>query len=714
MRSIILFVCFSLPFSLLAQAKYWQEVSVSNKIEHSALQFDLDLGALEYYTNKRAKKNILLPLPNGSFELYDLLPSRVMSEALQAKFPKIQTFIGYNEAKNYKIYLGWSPSGFYAMGQSEMGYFHIDQVKDSRYNVYYHHNFEGKNHLAKACLTNTKILQTRERNQSRRSRGGEDVEMKNYRLAVATTGEYSTFHGTSKTEVMSAIVATFNKVNLIYNNDLAINLELVANNEDIIFLDKDTDPFTEGNANMLISQCQNELDATIGVANYDIGHVLGKSNAGGLAFQGAVCINGLKGRGYSGSIAPVADAFNVDYVSHEIGHQFGGSHTWAYCSGGSDAPTKSVEPGSGSTIMGYAGLCSSSDIQVNSDPYFHSITIEEIFAYIEDDISSCHTTSGTVNTNPTVSVRASGFSIPIETPFELIAAATDNEDFDLSYCWEQTDVGASTPLGNPSGSSASFRSFPPDNNPVRSFPRLSILLNNTTGDIFEILPDYTRDLNFRLTVRDNNIDAGGIAYEDVSFNADANAGPFLVLTPNTSGVIWEENGIYEVTWDIANTDQSPVNCAHVDIYLSRDGGLTFPVLLADDTPNDGSECITVPLGMTDDARIKIKASDNIFFDVSNQNFRIDMGTSSIDPDLNSASVVLSPNPALSYSSLSFEFFENERAQVNIYNIAGQILLSEQILTTDDFVFDTTVFSAGVYWVDVWTDKFRFRKKLVKL
>lgn len=708
MRFCLFFIVFLGFFDAHSQHRYWSDPSTEERWQQQFLTFQLDLEALQSGVLDKRNKAIWLPLPNGQFETFDLSPSKTLSEGLQLKYPHLNCFIGRSRDSQSIVYVGWSKDRFHAMGRSEKGTFHIDRIDKETYRTYYHRDYIGKS--KSNCLTKTGQL--RQRVAKRTRQGGEDVEMRNYRLAVATTGEYAAYHGSSKSEVMDAIVATINKINLIYNNDLAINLELVSNTDDVIFLDADTDPFTEGNANAMISQCQGELDATIGVPNYDIGHVLGRSNAGGLANQWAVCINGLKGRGYSATTAPNGDAFDVDYVAHEIGHQFGASHTWNHCSGGSDAPNKDVEPGSGSTIMGYAGLCGTSNLQMNTDPYFHSITIEEINEFIDTDIPTCHTTSGVVNTNPTASIRAGGFFIPIQTPFELIAAATDLEDFNLTYTWEQIDNGPSVPLGQAQGESPLFRSYEPSPNPVRVFPRLEVLLNNISNDKEETLPDYTRNLNFRLTVRDNNPDAGGVDYEDIRFRADESAGPFSVLTPNSSSTVWEEFQSYEVTWDVANTDQAPINCAKVDIYLSRDGGMTFTELLLDDAPNNGSAMITLPEGVTTQARIKVKGADNIFFDISNQNFEIDRGTSITSPENLKPSVLLYPNPSQGLTTIQFENVDTQMIQVQVFNVAGRLLLTEETSTDTDYELTTNHYANGIYWVRLKSKYLNFAKKLV--
>jgi subtilisin-like proprotein convertase family protein len=148
----------------------------------------------------------------------------------------------------------------------------------------------------------------------------------------------------------------------------------------------------------------------------------------------------------------------------------------------------------------------------------------------------------------------------------------------------------------------------------------AVISNNP--EITEVLPTYSRDLTFRFTVRDNHTGAGGIATQQVNVKATAAAGPFLVLSPNSSGTVWKSGEQKEITWDVANTDVAPVNCKLVNVKLSTDGGLTFPISLATNVPNNGRACVTVPNNLTSNGRIMVEAADNVFFDLSNTNLTI--------------------------------------------------------------------------------------------
>jgi hypothetical protein len=343
-----------------------------------------------------------------------------------------------------------------------------------------------------------------------------------------------------------------------------------------------------------------------------------------------VCKNNVKASGVTGIDPPVGDPYDVDYVAHEVGHQFGANHTFnattGDCSGQGDI-TANAEPGSGSTIMGYAGICEQNNLQSNTDPYFHALSFDEITTYINSgEGNNCGTSIATGNHPPVVNAGANYF-IPKSTPFVLTGSATDVDGDALTYNWEQINTGApSGDWNNPSGDAPIFRSFRPGPVPVRYFPKIDDVIKNTTT-IGELLPSYGRTLNFRLTARDNRAGGGGICFGETSLTVNDQAGPFVVTSPNTD-TVWRTGTFKTITWDVARTNVPPVNSANVAIELSIDGGLTFPIQIRTNTPNDGSEEIIVPGNITQTARIRVKSIGNVFYDISNANFQIQASTQS--------------------------------------------------------------------------------------
>lgn len=447
---------------------------------------------------------------------------------------------------------------------------------------------------------------------------------RNYALALACTGEYGQFHGGNVSSVLSAMNTTVNRINSIVEPELAIRLNLVPDNDQLIFLNGATDPYTNSSTSAMLSQNQSTINGIIGSNQYDIGHVF-STGGGGVAYLASVC-TAFKAGGVSGLPAPIGDPFDVDYVGHEMGHQFGCNHTFNNSCSGNRSTNDAYEPGSGSTIMSYSGICAP-NLQNLSDDVYHVNSIIEASDYLHDGFgNSCAAQVSSGNSAPTVSVGVSSFSIPKSTPFELTATASDpNPSNTLTYSWEQYNLGPATSAGdndlnNPSGNAPCIRSFPPSTSPTRVVPKLSALLNNQTS-FGEFLPDYSRTLTFKCTVRDNNPGCGGVAVGTKNFLVDGNTGPFVVTYPNNN-ITRPGNSDLTITWDVAGTDGGNVNCASVDIYCSVDGGYTWPYLLADAVDNDGEHSVLLPAVATSQARIKVKGHGNIFFDISNSNFTL--------------------------------------------------------------------------------------------
>lgn len=560
-----------------------------------------------------------LPTPDGGTEAFRLVNSPIMAPGLARQFPGMQTFLGKSlEDGRALARIDYTPKGFHAMVlKGDQTYF-IDPFYHNyvhpAHQVYYRRDFTSEE-------TFTCELEHSEAPAGQVGANATFVgeELRIYRLAIAATGEYTQFHGGTVAGAMAAIVTSMNRVNGVYEMDISSRMILIDSNHLIVYTSTATDPYSGSSGNHL-GQNQSNLDAVIGNANYDIGHVYHRAGGGGVASLRSVCDDEDKARGFTSQATPVGDPFDIDYVAHEMGHQFGGNHTQNNnCNRVSSA---AMEPGSASTIMGYAGICPP-DLQNNSDPYFHAISQEEMIDHtIFGGGNSCATIIPTENTPPLVEAGENGLFLPISTPFELTGTATDLEGDSLTYCWEQFDLGPSAPPNSPQGNSPIFRSFVPTTDSTRVFPRLQDLVNNTTT-IGEFLPDYNRGLRFRLTVRDNHGFGSGVSTDDRTFNVTEQAGPFRVLTQNTPDT-WAGGSLQTVVWDVANTDQPPVAATTVDIFLSADGGFTYPYLLAAGVPNDGAELITVPDTLDGSTfRYKIKAANNVFFDINNANITID-------------------------------------------------------------------------------------------
>jgi len=598
---------------------------------------------------------VALPLPDGGYGQFRVVESPIMEPPLALKYPEIRTYLGQGiDDPTATTRFDVTPAGVHAIIFTDGGTVYVDPYAmgtTEYYICYYKRDVirdESRVFIEEGPVVyDERVVEEIRRLVLQGTPLAIGEQLRTYRTAVAATGEYTTFHGGTVSAGLAAIVTAMNRVNGIYEREVAARMVLVANNDLIVYTNASTDPYTNNNGSTMLGQNQSNLDAVIGSANYDIGHVF-STGGGGIAGLGVVCIGGQKARGVTGSPSPIGDPFTVDYVAHEMGHQFGANHTFngngGSCSGNRNAST-AYEPGSGSTIMAYAGICSSQDLQPNSDDYFHGISIDEIVAYTTSGSgSTCPTVTSTGNAAPTVNAGVGGLTIPISTPFSLTGSASDPNGDTLRYCWEEFDLGPAGAPNSPSGNAPIFRSFLPTLSPQRIFPKLSNLLNNTQT-IGEILPSYGRTVSFRLTARDYRAGGGGVGKSvTIAFTVTSSAGPFQVTSPNTA-VTLSGGTAQTVTWNVASTNASPVNCANVKISLSTDGGQSWFYVLAASTPNDGSESVVLPNIGTTTARVKVEAEGNIFFDVSNVNFSI-TPTASVS--------VVSPNGGESWGVGTFQ------------------------------------------------------------
>jgi hypothetical protein len=598
-----------------------------------------DLAALDALLASAPRENtaadspaviISLPLPDGAFGRFRIQEYAMMEPALAAKFPEIKTYLGQGvDDPTATVRLDRTPAGFHGMILSSGETIYIDPYSRgdiTHYISYFKRDFDRGSTPFEEIIPDDPDAASRLPDLSAVTLAPSGSQLRTYRTAVAATGEYTTFHGGTVSAGLAAIVTSVNRVTGIYERDVAVRLILVANNNLIVYTNAATDPYTNSNGGAMLGQNQTTLDNVIGSANYDLGHVF-STGGGGVAFLGVTCQAGNKARGVTGSSQPVGDPFDVDYVAHEIGHQFGAEHTFngttGSCGGGNRNASTAYEPGSGSTIMAYAGICGAEDLQPNSDDEFHTISYDEIKAYTTVGAgNSCAVITNTGNNAPVVDAGA-GFTIPAQTPFTLTGSATDPNGDPLTYSWEQFNLGAASPPNTDNGNRPIFRVFNPTASPSRTFPKLSDILNNIST-LGESLPTTTRALIFRLMVRDNRAGGGGVDYDTVTINVTSTAGPFSITAPNTA-VTWAGGSAQTVNWNVANTNLAPVSCPTVNILLSTDGGNSFSTSLASGATNDGTETITVPSVDTTTARMKVACANNIFFDISNANFTINTG-----------------------------------------------------------------------------------------
>ncbi|MEO6833991.1 MAG: reprolysin-like metallopeptidase, partial [Chitinophagaceae bacterium] len=589
-------------------------------------------------SNPLQARVISLPTPEGSFRNFRIWETPMMERPLALKYPEIRTYTAEAlDNRQVSAKIDYTPFGFHAYVFGTNGIYLIDPYAahaSGNYIAYYRRDYQRKDSQPMVCATDEQMLGgDKQGNPNPLQNLIYGTTRKTYRLALAADSEYCAAvapGAPTKPLVLAKMVTTLNRVNGIYERELAVSMVLVANTDALIFLT--TSPYSNSSGSAMLGQNQTAVDNIIGSANYDIGHVF-STGGGGIAQRASVCQSNQKARGVTGSASPIGDAFDIDYVAHEMGHQFGANHTFNANTGscnGNGVASRAYEPGSGTTIMAYAGICGGgNDYQAHSDPYFHSASLEEISSYITlpNGGGTCASSSASTNTNATMPAFAASYSIPYQTPFELTApVATDATADTLTYCWEERDLGDfKSSLINTHFAGPLFRSYLPTTSTTRIFPALKWLLSGANPIIRgEKLPDTARSMSFRVTERDIYQGWGTFNFptDAISLNVVNTGAPFQVTAP-TQGQVLQGGAQTFITWNVSNTVAAPISAQNVDIYFSTDGGNTFPTLLRSNTPNDGSESVVIPNIPTYSARIKVKGSGNVFFNVNDGDFAIE-------------------------------------------------------------------------------------------
>lgn len=586
------------------------------------------------------KSNKLIPFPVAGEQLadFEMYETQLLAPELAENFPNIKTYTGVNrQNKAHQVNLTVTPFGVYAMflGSSATGFINPITYHGDTY-MYFNKDQAYTDHLnSVVCEVDEQLNQDALWGTST-SEIVNNTTLKQYRLALACTHQYANFHiaqaglpatapeQEKKTAVLAAMAVTMNRVNAIYLRDVAVQMQLVPNNDDLIQLNAATDPYSNFNTFAMLDQNQDQVDAVIGTPNYDLGHLF-STGGGGVAALGSVCNTFFKANGVTGLPSPVGDPFDVDYVAHEMGHQFGATHTYNNSCGGNRTDATAMEPGSGSTIMGYANICPP-NVQGASDDYFHQVSVNQMYNFINSGAGgNCSQNTSISNTPPQIDVPLQDYTIPVNTPFFLEVEASDADNDILSYTWEQLDNEISNqPPQSVNSSGPNFRSLSPSSSPRRYFPSLNTVLAGDLSNTWEVLPFFGREMDFGVLVRDNNLQGG----QSVS---DSNTitfvpGPFVVTSQNEPDIVWEPGETETITWNVGSSNAPPVNSPEVDILLSTNFGLGFNVVLAEGVPNNGSAQITVPDIFAPSCRIMVMGSNNVFYSLNEAYFSINSST----------------------------------------------------------------------------------------
>lgn len=730
------------------QQNFWNTISSKNSKQVSSevksrlhtptksLKLDLEYDRLVNYLGDAKSSSVLLKFPNdkGSFTTYKIIETSNFSPELQAKYPNIKSYTGYDvNNQNQRINFSISPEfGLYGSINNGSKNILIDAyTKDkSRYIIYDKSNLTTDESKFKCDIDENESglgLENLNLKESKAiSSKANDGNLKKFRLAITTTKEYSNYiieqagieSGTTeekKAAILAAVNVSMTRINGVLKNDVGVFLELISNTDSLFLLTGDT--FDTSDSGEMLEENIILTNNTIGASNYDIGHLFfqvdDNNNSNGLAYTPAVCSDNHKAGGVTGTVAPVGDAFDIDYTAHEMGHQFGANHTHNNnCNRSTEAD---VEPGSGSTIMAYTGICPP-NLQQHSDAYYHTKSIEEIHSTLNS--ISCGQSISTTNSAPVINTNLSStYTIPNSTAFALEVSATDSNNDALTYTWEQMDAEVSnvTPPISSNTQGPNFRSFSPTTEGIRYFPKLEKIVNNQliydTNDYYssvadydknnwEVIPSNTRTMNFSVTVRDNNNNVGLTARKNVKISF-ANVGPFQV-TSQTTNEKWNKKSIKKITWDIAGTTANGINTKNVKILLSTNGGESFDTVLAESVPNNGSYSFIVPdtIDNTEEARIMIKAIDNVFLAVNSSNFTIT--SSSSDQNETGYYINIYPNPSNGIINISYSE-DFTQGDISVVDIHGQVVYSKKLSTDKLQTINLSNLINGVYIVTVIFD-----------
>ena len=648
MKKNLLLVVFifsaSLSFSQNASWKHWDSnKSVTSEtirktpysenqklIQFNAIQFKQTLANVAQRASGQAGVEIQLPNIKGELEKFLVWESSNFEPALQAQFPEIRAYVGKGITDPSAVLnFSFSPKGIQTMiFRAKTGTEFIEPyTKDASVYIVFDSATRYRGQLPFTCSTEDFSMSQNLSGKITNSLQSSAQSYKTMRLALSCTGEYGVFHGGTVNGALAAMNATMTRCNAVFEKDLAIKLLIIANNNLVVYTNAATDPYS-ASANMANwnAELQTNLTNVIGAANYDIGHLFGADGGGGNAgCIGCVCVDTTKGRGITSpaDAIPQGDNFDIDYVAHEMGHQMGGTHTFAYggLSGTEDNATN-VEPGSGSTIMSYAGIGGGgTDMQAHSDDYFCYKSIAQIQSNMGPKTCPVSTSLAVTNPKPGVAVQGPVYSIPISTAFKLTGTGTGTAGEVLTYCWEENDdATVNSPAASiPSATKTdgpNFRSRPPSSSPVRYMPQFSDVLMGNLTPTWETISSVARTLAFVFTVRDNVLGGGQTNSAATTVTVVNSGGAFAITSPATDNVSWDPGATATVNWNVAGTTANGINTANVNILFSTDGGATFPTVIASNTANDGTETFTLPNVTSPSCRILIEAVGNIFYCVS--------------------------------------------------------------------------------------------------
>jgi len=706
--SLFIFTIFFWSVSLQAQS-LWKEASISTfkraqdekrivipeKYKAYTLSIDAFKQELVGTPSEEAKKKgvsgkiVRLPMPDGKFERFEVYDSPIFAPKLAEKYPSIKSYKGKSlDTPGRNVRFDTGPYGLHAAIHDITDVYYIDPYTKERTDEYITYNV--KDQISQVdidiplCGTHEKGGNLHGLPKRSKTRNAIPVPLSTYRLAVACTGEWGAQRGTVE-NALADINTSINRVNQIYENELAIRLVVIENNDLLLNFDADTDPYNitndppgdpngttdEGNA---IGLNTTIVNLRVGQDSYDVGHLFHVScDLGGIARLSSMCNPNSKAGGLTCFYTNL-NFISASVLSHEMGHQMSAQHTFNRCRGENEQADNGFEPGSGSTIMAYGGLCGSNNVVNNfgnDDFYYHVASLSQIYNHTRGEGlagDGCADIIETSNVQPEVTIlHDDGFYIPENTHFFLEGTGSDENAEDvLTYCWEQMNLGPPSSLGSPEGNAPHFRSIRPSISGRRYFPSPDNILAGNF-DPTEVPFTGNRTVNFSFTVRDNNDEAGTAVWDNLEFN--------IVETPVKFGVTSQESlnthtigDEIDVTWNVAATDLEPFNAKTVDILLFtgtiNDFDLDNTMILAKDVFNNGQCKVIVPNIETSRARIIVRPSGRNFFSINRSNQRFEAATS--------PTLIVNSQPLAQFECIPAEEFTYQISSENHVDVEGNI------------------------------------------
>ncbi|MEL6772847.1 MAG: reprolysin-like metallopeptidase [Bacteroidota bacterium] len=712
----LLFTLFAVP--AFAQPTLWVEAPASEApirtdlTDYRTVRIDVAAmsSALADQATARAPFTMRLPMPEGGAHEVTMKEAPVLAPGLQARYPEIRTYVVQGPANGR---LSLTPEGLSGLLYDAAGTLVIEPLgapvtRQAQHHAVFRSSAMRIPDIVMQSITDDVLLvDDVPPKASSRSAASFGETLRTYRLAVTVRGEYTQRRARgSASRALAFIAASVNRVNAIFERDMAIRFELVENNDLLVYDDPDTDPYTTTGGDLL-DQAQTNIDAIIGDENYDLGHLISFDEGGGLADLGVICVSGLKSFGYSG-VGNETTPFDLLVFPHELGHQLGAPHAFVQPSSDFDPAFFGVEPGPGYTIMSYPHFATYRRVDEQVGYHFHGASIEFMNRYVRGPQGDCGTETPIDNDIPVVTAETV-VTIPPGAFLTLESEATDNSSTTLTYAWEQMDT-----YGDGTGAIPLVRAFDPNPSSSRIVPDFDrFLIDRPLRDEEPLEAGIT--YRFQVTVRDNLGGGGAQSVAQTSVRV-IDSDELFEITSVGEDVVYAPGEPVEVTWNVAGSDDAEAGAASVDVMVSTDNGETWEPV-AENVANDGTETVTMPLTPTDEGRLMVRAVGAPFFTATAETFEIS-GVVSAEDGATPESVTVSsvwPNPTATEARVQVRLTEPSSVRATVYDALGRtvtVVENRSAFGTITMPFDMSGLSAGVYLVRVESEAFVETRRFV--